>query len=322
MPHFPVDSKKLSEEQRKSLLEKIRSSEEIGWKIQSISAKKISSLMLQRTPISLNIMSIDAAMSLIETVINAGVRLEEVYIDTIGDPMQYQQKLDRYFNESNSTNNAINRGWRIHFTVAKQADSLYKPVAAASIIAKVTRDLSIEDWVFEEPSLRQLQEVNQGDIAIQAEPNGDKQSDNGEGNPASEVAHDDVLQPTDTSNTQDLARKRHRDHDSNLASIPETRASIFALGLSKSGSGYPSDPLTSEWLVNTFEPIFGWPTCVRFSWAPAKEALKKSEVQVLWPDSDNGQTKLSFRPISKDTNKEIHQSNWRKQKSLNYVVEL
>ena len=33
------------------------------------------------------------------------------------------------------------------------------------------------------------------------------------------------------------------------------------------GSGYPADPVTKKWLQNNFDPVFGFPNIVRFSWA-------------------------------------------------------
>ncbi|KAJ8557620.1 hypothetical protein K7X08_003245 [Anisodus acutangulus] len=49
----------------------------------------------------------------------------QVYVDTVGDPA-------------------------IKFVVAKKADSLYPVVSGASIVAKVTRDRALRDWVLDE----------------------------------------------------------------------------------------------------------------------------------------------------------------------------
>lgn len=49
------------------------------------------------------------------------------------------------------------------------------------------------------------------------------------------------------------------------------------------GSGYPSDPKCKEWMTkNLQDPVFGYPDLVRFSWAPAKDALYKNAVTVEW----------------------------------------
>lgn len=56
----------------------------------------------------------------------------QVYIDTVGDPERYAEKLQRIFPD-------------LAFTVCPKADALYPIVSAASIVAKVTRDLSLEE---------------------------------------------------------------------------------------------------------------------------------------------------------------------------------
>lgn len=42
------------------------------------------------------------------------------------------------------------------------------------------------------------------------------------------------------------------------------------------GCGYPSDPLTKKWLKDVFDPVFGFPTVVRFSWSTARKMLQES----------------------------------------------
>lgn len=37
------------------------------------------------------------------------------------------------------------------------------------------------------------------------------------------------------------------------------------------GCGYPGDSVTKEWLENNFDPVFGFPSIVRFSWGTAKQ---------------------------------------------------
>lgn len=61
-----------------------------------------------------------------------GFNVTHAYIDTVGKKESYQQKLfDRYKYKYPHLN----------FTVSEKADSKYPIVGAASICAKVTRDL-------------------------------------------------------------------------------------------------------------------------------------------------------------------------------------
>ena len=65
--------------------------------------------------------------------------MKEVYVDTVGDEGKYQAKLSALFPS-------------IRFTVSKKADSLFAIVSAASIAAKVTRDVILKQWQFTERS--------------------------------------------------------------------------------------------------------------------------------------------------------------------------
>ena len=86
-------------------------------------------------------MSHDTAIGLVNKAIEAGVRVAEVYVDTVGPPEKYQAKLEAIFPE-------------LKITVAKKADSLYPCVSAASICAKVARDKALGEWKFAEDKVR------------------------------------------------------------------------------------------------------------------------------------------------------------------------
>ncbi|XP_025059620.1 ribonuclease H2 subunit A [Alligator sinensis] len=53
------------------------------------------------------------------------------------------------------------------------------------------------------------------------------------------------------------------------------------------GSGYPNDPKTKAWLMQTLDPIFGYPQFVRISWSTAQTLLDSHAVPVHW-DYDDG----------------------------------
>ena len=65
------------------------------------------------------------------------VILFQVYVDTVGPPEKYQDKLKGIFP-------------KIDTTVAKKADATYAIVSAASICAKVARDKAVNNWKFTE----------------------------------------------------------------------------------------------------------------------------------------------------------------------------
>lgn len=105
--------------------------ENCGWAVEVMSARDISANMLKPfATYNLNAQAMDATISLIKRVYALGVNVREIYIDTIGQPAAYQQKLERVFPAAN-------------ITVAKKADSLYPCVSAASVCAKVTRDSAL-----------------------------------------------------------------------------------------------------------------------------------------------------------------------------------
>lgn len=50
----------------------------------------------------------------------------------------------------------------------------------------------------------------------------------------------------------------------------------------ETGSGYPGDPATKNWIEQSCDAIFGFPSLVRFSWGTAKLILERKAVQVDW----------------------------------------
>ncbi|KAK2739165.1 hypothetical protein FQN55_009571 [Onygenales sp. PD_40] len=105
-----------------------------GWTVKVMSARDIGAGMLRpgAANYNLNAQAMDATVELIRGVVEERrVAVKEVYIDTIGNPQTYQKKLERIFPA-------------LKITVAKKADSLYPCVSAASVCAKVTRDVALE----------------------------------------------------------------------------------------------------------------------------------------------------------------------------------
>ncbi|CAN0902941.1 Ribonuclease H2 subunit A [Linum grandiflorum] len=129
-----TDSKTLKEEKRKELFESLKVDQSIGWAVDVIDPRKLSAKMLKKNKINLNEISPDSASGLVKRVLNMGVILTEVYVDTVGDPEKYRVKLSERFPS-------------VKFVVAKKADSLYPVVSGANIVAKVpeTNELSLSD---------------------------------------------------------------------------------------------------------------------------------------------------------------------------------
>ncbi|KAJ9595409.1 hypothetical protein L9F63_013393 [Diploptera punctata] len=133
-----ADSKSLTEEKREVIFEKLCNEKAtIGWIIEAISPNIICNSMLRRQKHSLNQVAQDSTVALITKAKDCGINISEVYVDTVGMPDKYQQKLSQIFPDLN-------------ITVAKKADAIYPVVSAASICAKVSRDRALKVWKFQE----------------------------------------------------------------------------------------------------------------------------------------------------------------------------
>ncbi|GAK67482.1 ribonuclease HII [Moesziomyces antarcticus] len=136
-----ADSKALTSERRDQLLSALIDHDaHLGWAVRVMSPQDISAGMLRRRPVNLNAQSSQATVSLIAGVLEQGVDVTEIYVDTVGDPKSYARLLSSHFP----------RHPHIKWTVTSKADAIYPIVGAASIAAKVTRDRCIEHWKYAE----------------------------------------------------------------------------------------------------------------------------------------------------------------------------
>lgn len=101
-----------------------------------------------RSKYNLNELSHDTAIGLINKAIKEGVKVEKVFVDTVGPVDKYQAKLKGIFPS-------------LKITVANKADSTYPIVSAASICAKVIRDNVLSSWNFIE-NISQLNQLEKG----------------------------------------------------------------------------------------------------------------------------------------------------------------
>ncbi|KAH9277125.1 ribonuclease HII [Batrachochytrium salamandrivorans] len=141
-----ADSKVLSESQRDELFARIeKESSWIGWAVTVCSPQDISESMLRRTKYNLNALAHDTTINLIQSVLDQGVNVQEVFVDTVGPAETYQAKLQKRFPQIGK------------IVVSKKADSLFPIVSAASICAKVTRDAILKNWEFVETGIDSTQ---------------------------------------------------------------------------------------------------------------------------------------------------------------------
>lgn len=190
------DSKLLSEGQRTKIFTKMQTSDFVTHSLCIVHPRVISMQMKRRIKQSLNEISHNCAIALIQRVIDNGIFIKEVFVDLVGQKEEiYQALLQSHFPS-------------LKITVSKRADSLYPIVGAASIAAKVTRDSRIVEWTFEEQGF--------------------------------DVPPEDI------------------------------------------GSGYPADPTTKRFIAKHIEPVFGYPSLVRFSWKTVETILERRAIKCKW----------------------------------------
>lgn len=133
-----ADSKTLSESERDRLFAKMEEDGDfVGWALDVLSPNLISTSMLGRVKYNLNSLSHDTATGLVQYALDQGVKVAQVFVDTVGLPETYQERLQQRFPD-------------IEVTVKAKADALYPVVSAASICAKVARDQAVRNWQFVE----------------------------------------------------------------------------------------------------------------------------------------------------------------------------
>ena len=128
------DSKALKPEEREKMFNQINSHQNlIRYELIVLEPDLISKKMLKREKISLNEISHESAIKLIKMALDKKVNICKVFVDTVGPPDKYQQRIEQELNNKS-----------IKVKVEKKADANYPCVSAASIVAKVTRDHLIE----------------------------------------------------------------------------------------------------------------------------------------------------------------------------------
>ena len=144
------DSKQLTAEHREKILEKIKTLP-VGFSVRVLTAEEISAAQtaITSTPISLNTVSHRAARDIVRSFLDAGLKIEKLFVDTVGPADTYQEWLQNQFPS-------------IKVKVAAKADATYKVVGAASICAKVKRDKLLEEFQFVEPGIEASRDFGSG----------------------------------------------------------------------------------------------------------------------------------------------------------------
>ncbi|KAH9581956.1 Ribonuclease HII/HIII domain [Trypanosoma melophagium] len=126
------DSKVLGEGQRKDALKKLQELKTFRTFTVVITPTEIAAAMTGVHGTNLNTLSHNTAINIISNAtLEASGMLVAAYIDTVGPPESYQQRLSGRFPH-------------LRVTVAKKAESKFPIVAAASVVAKIERDSRIE----------------------------------------------------------------------------------------------------------------------------------------------------------------------------------
>lgn len=95
------------------------------------------------------------------------------------------------------------------------------------------------------------------------------------------------------------------------------------------GSGYPGDPVTKRFLKN-FEPLFGYPRIVRFSWSTASNALEENHAFNVEFEEEEEKNEKKVKLASKKMTsffkaevpvKKFKRHNFFKERCLEDVVE-
>ena len=283
--HSFDDSKVLTPAVRLSLMKELCTKEtelhdNCGYATSSLSPLSISSGMLKASKsqiYNLNQQAMDATIALIKGIYERGVNVTDIFIDTIGQPAAYQKKLERVFPTAK-------------ITVAKKADSLYPVVSAASVVAKVTRDIALEVlWADRSKQMRKRKRGEENDAEVVEKrvklERGDTTGTNGtNGTETDAMDVDDEPSQTQAESAEIPEKKEDEDEEADEEEVETNEAMAW-------GSGYPSDSKCVTWLKQNMHPVFGWGPECRFSWGTAKDMLEtKGGVKVDWPEEEEEET--------------------------------
>lgn len=293
------DSKQLKESTRMAIFERLHENKDsYGWFTVPISADSISRQMLRRNKTSLNEIAFRCVEDILSAILSKGMTIGTVFVDTIGKPEAYKRRLSLKFP-------------KVNFVVEEKADSKFISVGAASILAKVSRDLEVahfaENWFKQSGSPKSLEALNKPlqDESELAENEEDSAPDakrikmsNTETNEEEKdnFYDEDVFydgnDDDDDGDYMAVLRAKQAEFKSTQMENEKQKEVLCKSNSQKKnttddlslGSGYAGDAKTRYWLESTMNRIFGWAerSFVRFSWATCYNMLDEKGYFVNW----------------------------------------
>ncbi|CAG0892605.1 unnamed protein product [Cyprideis torosa] len=264
-----ADSKTLTEAKREKLLENSVKSGFLGFVGTVLSPNHISNGMLRRAKYNLNSMSHDTAIGLIQTALDRGVQVTEVFLDTVGPPDKYKGRerfiLDR----------SLILAPDIQENITGHLESL---ILAPDIQENITGHLG---------SLILAPDIQENITGLQ------KRIDS-----EAEALKLEAIFPTMAVTVSKKADSLFPIVSAASICAKVTRDSavnnwhfenyiLEKAGKPKLGSGYPGDPTTKAFLREYLDPVFGFPSVVRFSWSTASSLLDQHAIEVTWEEMDD-----------------------------------
>jgi hypothetical protein len=80
----------------------------------------------------------------------------------------------------------------------------------------------------------------------------------------------------------------------------DSAEAIYGRFIREFGCGYPGDEKTRNWLKACYDPVFGFPTIVRFSWKTCKTYLENNGSNAEWFDPDPKEQAKAERALKKN----------------------
>jgi ribonuclease H2 subunit A len=103
---------------------------------------EMSNEMLDENGLNLNALSYNSSAKLLKDVLRKGFKVKRILLDQLGPPSKHVFEMRKQCGNLLSPETEV--------ISESKADDKYPVVSAASIVAKVTRDNLLENWVFVE----------------------------------------------------------------------------------------------------------------------------------------------------------------------------